>query len=70
MASKFKSGDRVSRVGITGPQGTVKKVRVEAVGPTLKESKEGQEGPGVTVTVLWVNGTTSHLVPEGLQKLA
>ncbi|MCC6220121.1 MAG: hypothetical protein IT291_02660 [Deltaproteobacteria bacterium] len=68
MGKKFEVGDRVKRSGVEGPVGSVSKVRVETVRTTLKENKEGIEEPGVTVTVLWDNGTTSHFVPEGLEK--
>ncbi len=66
--SKFKVGDRVIRRGLPGPQGTVKRVRVEAVRETLRENTEDMEPPGVSVTVLWDNGTASHFVPDGLEK--
>lgn len=62
----MKSGDRVKRVGHAGPVGIVQKVRVESVRTSLKEDGTG-EAPGVTVTVLWDNGTLSHFVPESLE---
>ena len=61
---KFKAGDRVVRQGDSGPLGTVQRVRIETSRSTIKEG--GQEPPGITVTVLWDNGTTSHFVPESL----
>lgn len=64
MSKEFKTGDRVRRVGSTGPLGTVDKVRQESVRTTIKQ--EPGDPPGVTVTVLWDNGTLSHFVPEGL----
>ena len=66
MEQEFKPGDRVKRSKIESPFGTVKKVRVETTRTTIKEDKT--EPPGVTVTVLWDNGTLSHFVPEGLEK--
>jgi hypothetical protein len=66
MAVKFKAGDLVKRVGKVGPKGTVQKIRVETTRSSLKE--ESAEGPGITVTVLWDNGTVSHFVPDGLEK--
>lgn len=60
----FKQGDRVKRSGTEGPLGTVKQVRVESVRQSLRA--EDGEPPGVTVTVLWDNGTLSHFIPEGL----
>ena len=62
---KFKPGDRVVQVDSESPTGTVKKVRVESVRTSVKQ--DGTEPPGVTVTVLWDNGTISHFIPEGLQ---
>ena len=61
----FKSGDRVRRTDTEGPLGTVHKVRIETVRQSIKV--EGAEPPGVTVTVLWDNGTSSHFVPAGLE---
>ena len=66
MSEEFKTGDRVKRSGQPGPLGTVQKIRIETVRTTLKE--DGSEPPGVTVTVLWDNGTLSHFVPEGLER--
>ena len=68
MSTDFKIGDRVKRAGSPGPLGTVQKVRVEIVRNQLKV--EGGEPPGVSVTVMWDNGTLSHFVPEGLEKSA
>ena len=68
MSDKFQSGDRVVRRGVPGPAGTVQKVRVETTRESLRESKEGEEPPAVTVTVVWDNGTISHFVPEGLER--
>ncbi len=65
--TQFSSGDRVKATGTTGPVGTVKKVRVETIRQSIRESES--EPPGVTVTVLWDNGTLSHFVPEGLERL-
>ena len=62
----FQTGDRVKKPDTEGPFGTVQKVRVETVRQSIKENNN--EPPGVTVTVLWDNGTTSHFVPEGLDK--
>ena len=65
--SAFKPGDKVTRAGTAGPYGIVQRVRIDTQRPSLKESAVGQEPPGVTVSVLWDNGTTSHFVPDGLQ---
>ncbi len=62
----FKTGDRVSRIGVEGPIGTVCHVRVESVRESIKQ--KGGTAPGVSVTVLWDNGTTSHFVTESLEK--
>jgi len=62
----FKQGDRVKRAGVAGPSGTVKQIRVE----TTRQSMRTEQGdpPGVSVSVLWDNGTLSHFIPEGLEK--
>ncbi len=70
MANEFQIGDRVVRKEISGPQGTVQQVRVERIRTSIKESKEHSEGPSITISVLWDNGTLSHFVPEGLEKVA
>ena len=62
---EFKSGDRVRRKETNGPDGTVKQIRVESIKQTMKS--DDVEQPGVTVTVLWDNGTTSHFIPDGLE---
>ncbi|MCB0360051.1 MAG: hypothetical protein KDD44_10455 [Bdellovibrionales bacterium] len=63
---EFKPGDRVARAGeASGPFGTVQSIRVETVRNSIK--KEGGEAAGVTITVLWDNGTLSHFVPSGLE---
>lgn len=62
---EFNAGDRVKRSGTEGPLGTVKQVRVESVRQSLRT--EDGEPPGITVTVLWDNGTLSHFIPEGLE---
>jgi len=69
VATKLKVGDRVIRQDVSGPHGTIKKIRVETVGPSLKEAPVGKEPPGVTVTVLWDNGSMSHLIPDSLQTI-
>ncbi len=61
----FSTGDRVKQSGSDGPRGTVQKVRVETVRKSIKQKAEL---PGITVTVLWDNGTTSHFIPNGLEK--
>ena len=66
-ATKFKIGDRVKKTGEEGPHGTVNKVRIETVRTTIRTSTD--EPPGVTVTVLWDNGTVSHFVPDGVEKI-
>lgn len=65
--SKFKPGDRVKRMETNGPEGTVERVRIETVRQSIKLD-EG-EPPGISVTVLWDNGTKSHFVPGGLEKV-
>ena len=65
----FKPGDRVRRKdnssgSASGPLGTVQKVRVETFRQSIKLDRS--EPPGITVSVLWDNGTLSHFVPEGL----
>lgn len=69
MSESLVAGDRVVRAGTKGPRGTVQKVRIERVRESLKENKEGSEPPGVSVTVLWDNGTSSHFVPHALSKI-
>lgn len=64
LEEKFKKGDRVRRAKMQGPVGTVQSVRVETLRQTIKVDET--ETPGVTVTVLWDNGTLSHLVPDSL----
>lgn len=69
MAKKeFKAGDRVKRSDGVGPLGTVQTIRIESIRSSLKNNSDG-EGPGVNVTVLWDNGTLSHFVPEGLERI-
>ena len=63
----LKKGDRVRRVGISGPLGTDENIRMETVRQSIKV--DGAEPPGITVTVLWDNGTKSHFVPGGLEKV-
>lgn len=64
----FKPGDRVQRSdGVPGPFGTVQNVRIESVRSSLKPNLS--EPRGVAITVLWDNGTVSHFVPDGLQKI-
>jgi hypothetical protein len=62
---EFKQGDRVKRAGTEGPSGTVKQVRIESVRQSIRNDKG--DPPGVTVTVLWDNGTLSHFIPDGLE---
>jgi len=61
---KFKAGDRVVQANSPGPVGTVRNVRVETTRTSVQE--KDREPLGVTVTVLWDNGTQSHFVPDGL----
>ena len=63
---EFNAGDRVKISEGLGPMGTVKKVRVETARAAVRENSN--EPPGVTVTVLWDNGTLSHYVPGGLKR--
>lgn len=70
MASKqtytgYKPGDRVVRASTASPVGTVQKVRIETIRTSIKE--DGAEPAGVSIEVLWDNGTLSHFVPDGLQ---
>ncbi|MBL7662316.1 hypothetical protein JNK13_06140 [bacterium] len=67
MSQKFNTNDKVVRKGTVGPIGVVTQIRVETQRATLKES---EEGPSVTVTVLWNNGTLSHFTPDGLERLS
>lgn len=67
VGSRFKAGDKVVRNGTKGPTGVVQNIRIETTKNTIKQ--DGLEEPGVAVTVLWDNGTTSHFVPEGLEKI-
>lgn len=62
----FKVGDKVVRPDVEGPAGTVKSIRVETVRDSLRQGEE--ETPGITVTVLWDNGTLSHFIPDALEK--
>ena len=64
----LKIGDRVVRKGVPSPRGTIQSIRVETIRSSLRQTKEGEPSPGVTVSVIWDNGTTSHFVPEGLAK--
>jgi hypothetical protein len=61
----FSTGDRVKKKDTEGPFGTVQHVRLETIRQTITEQRT--EPPGITVTVLWDNGTTSHFVPNGLE---
>ncbi len=61
-------GHRVKRIGVKGPLGTVRNIRIETVRTSLKQ--DGTEPPGVCVTVLWDNGTLSNFVPEGLETIS
>ena len=63
----FKIGDRVKRLDVVGPIGTIQNIRIETLRESLKQ--DGDEPPAVTITVLWDNGTLSHFVPEGLSHL-
>ena len=63
----FKVGDRVIRPDVDGPAGVIHNIRVETVKMSVK--KDGQEQPGVAISVLWDNGTLSHFVPSALKKL-
>ncbi len=69
MSKKLKVGERVQRRQGDGPRGTVSKIRIETMRTSLKENTEGLEGPAITVTVMWDNGTTSHFIPEGLDRV-
>lgn len=65
----FSPGDRVRRTdGVSGPKGTVQNVRIESVRSSLKPNTSEQLG--VAITVLWDNGTLSHFVPDGLEKVS
>jgi hypothetical protein len=63
---EFKVGDRVSRKDAEGPLGTIRQIREETKKSAARSS--GKEGPGVTVQILWDNGTLSHLIPENLER--
>lgn len=64
----FSTGDRVKKTNTEGPLGTVQNVRIETLRQAVREDRT--EPPGVTVTVLWDNGTLSHFVPDGLEKVS
>ncbi|MCB0323968.1 MAG: hypothetical protein KDD69_10355 [Bdellovibrionales bacterium] len=64
--ASLKAGDRVKRVDTEGPLGVVQKVRIETVRQSIRPDGDP---PGITVTVLWDNGTLSHFVPGGLEKI-
>ena len=64
---EFQEGDRVRQVGNQGPLGTVMKVRIERTRASIKET--GNDSPGVSVMVMWDNGTASHFVTESLEKI-
>jgi hypothetical protein len=66
--TEFKRGDRVKRRDVAGPLGTVQNIRIESIRSSLKHDSSG-EGPGVNVTVLWDNGTLSHFIPDGLERV-
>lgn len=66
-AVSYEIGDRVKRVDSEGPLGTIQKVRIETVRQSIKVV--GGEPLGVTITVLWDNGTKSHFVPGGIERL-
>lgn len=65
----LKVGDRVTRKGILGPRGTVQAIRIETVRSSIRQKKDGEQAPGVNVSVIWDNGTVSHFVPESLEKI-
>ena len=66
-SKSFTPGDRVKRIGIHGPVGTVEKVRTETISDSIKFAGKDKEPPTETVTVMWDNGTLSHFIPEGLE---
>ena len=68
MELDFRVGDRVIRPDIDGPSGVIQNIRVETVKMSVK--KDGQEQPGVAISVLWDNGTLSHFVPSALKKVS
>lgn len=63
----FSIGDKVKRVLVDGPVGVVKNIRTETIRTTLKSDEK--EPPSVCITVVWDNGTLSHFVPDGLEKV-
>ena len=68
MECTFKIGDKVVVNGKKGPIGVVKEIRIETMRTSAKE--KDKEGLGMSVTVIWDNGTISHFVPEALEKLS
>lgn len=66
--ASFKIGDRVVRAETQGPAGTIFKVRSDT-GHTSNRDR-GKNDKGLTITVLWDNGTLSHFIPEGLAPLS
>lgn len=67
MEINLKEGDRVVQVSGKGPQGVVQAIRIETTRVSVNDAVK--EAPGVSVTVLWDNGTTSHFIPEALEKI-
>ncbi len=67
--TKITEGDRVVRADTKGPVGTVQKVRMDTTRTSIKEEESMEQIAGVTVTVLWDNGTLSHFVPDSLQRV-
>lgn len=67
MEEKFKAGDRVKQLSGEGPHGYVQTVRIETTRVSVSDKEK--EPPGINVTVLWDNGTTSHFIPEALEKI-
>lgn len=65
--TEIKIGDRVIQANAIGPKGRVQNVRIETTRSTIKQNAD--ESLGISITVLWDNGTLSHFVPEGLKKV-
>lgn len=60
----FNINDRVKRRDNSGPEGSVKQVRIEVTASSQSDKEKGK-----MYYVLWDNGTLSCLGGEGLERL-
>ena len=65
MAEDFKTGDRVTRVHVSGSQGTVKEIREE----TVQQGDSRDRDRPLIIGVQWDNGTVSFFGQQGLKKV-